>query len=431
MRRPKATPPSEAARVHRFAAREEAKSSSLSGGRPAPAEANQGANGARGGKRKVAVRLLLSDTSAYRPTSPFFVEAAAQLAQKDAGEFSYEFCDEAPFDKGGSRLLQRIARRIARRPPVDCAAINRRFLTQAVAFRPDLILICKGAFLTRATLARVKAATGAALINYATDDPFNSRVSPPGQIETIPLYDLYVCTKWAIMKDVVRAGCSNVMYLPFGYQPSVHFPEPPASAEERRRFDSDVVFIGSYDRERIVFFRHLLKQIPSLKLALYGGQWNRSLRLRRYWRGFALGRDFRLALAGARIAVNLVRHANRDTHSMRSFELPACGCFMLAERADEHLALFQDEHEGAYFSSPQEFAAKVRYYLAHERERAEIAQAQYLRVTTGGHTYGDRLAAILAAAKGLSRKEKSVQPRAAEAMNRQIAIGARERTGYP
>ena len=112
-----------------------------------------------------------------------------------------------------------------------------------------------------------------------------------------------------------------------------------------------------------------------------------------------MGRDYRLALGGARIGLCLLRRANRDQHAMRSFEIPACGTFMLAERTDEHLAVFREDEEAAFFSSPQELLDKVRYYLAHEEIRRRIAIAGHARVTTGGHTYRDRLREIVRAAE--------------------------------
>jgi spore maturation protein CgeB len=346
------------------------------------------------------VRLLLFDTTAYEPSSPLFLEAAEELAQSRSGQFSYMMCDEAPFAKTRRWLIPRIARRIMRRPPVNCGELNHEFLARARAFRPDVVLVGKGAFLAPATLARVKRETGALLVNYATDDPFNSRVSTQDLIDAIPLYNLYACTKRAIMADVVRAGCANAIYVPFAYKPSVHYPEPPATLEEHRRFDSDVVFIGGCDNDRIPFFTELLRKMPRLNLKLYGGFWSRHPSLRRYWCGFAMGREYRMALGGAKIALNLVRRANRDGHVMRSFEIPACGAFMLAERTPEHLELF-GQNDAAYFTSLEELAARVDYYLARDQEREAIARRGRLRVTSEAHSYLDRLLALLNAADSL------------------------------
>jgi spore maturation protein CgeB len=178
----------------------------------------------------------------------------------------------------------------------------------------------------------------------------------------------------------------------------VHFPETPATPDEARRFASDVVLVGGADRDRIADLEPLLG-LPDVSLALYGGYWNRHPRFRPYARGFVAGRSYRLALSGARIGLCVVRRANRDQHSMRSFEIPACGTFMLAERTEEHLAVFRENEEAAFFSSRDELLDKVRYYLAHDDERRRIARAGYVKVTAGGHTYRDRLREIVHAAE--------------------------------
>src|SRR5258708_13854315 len=115
--------------------------------------------------------------------------------------------------------------------------------------------------------------------------------------------------------------------------------------------------------------------MPDVKLALYGDYWERVRALRPYARGSAVARDFRLAVGGAKIAANLVRRANRDDHVMRTFEIPACGGFMLTERSATHEELFQEDREVAFFGAPDEFVAKVRSYLPLDDNRSKIAPA--------------------------------------------------------
>jgi spore maturation protein CgeB len=83
---------------------------------------------------------------------------------------------------------------------------------------------------------------------------------------------------------------------------------------------------------------------------------------------------------------------------MRSFEIPACGSFMLAERTEEHLAIFREDQEAAFFGSSDELIDKVKYYLTHDEARRRIAQAGHVWVTKNGHTYGDRLRELVRAA---------------------------------
>ncbi len=212
-------------------------------------------------------------------------------------------------------------------------------------------------------------------------------------------------SKQSIINDVIKAGCTNVVYVPFGYKPTVHFPEPPNTSAEHRRFDSEVAFVGGCDSDRAPLVRGLVKAIPDLNLALYGGFWNRSPTLRRYWRGLAFGRDFRMAMGGAKIALNLVRRANRDGHVMRSFEIPACGGFMLAERTAEHLAFFGENRECAYFDTLNELVGQIRHYLTKEEERSAIALEGRYAVLRGRHTYSDRLTHIIALIRHLYPSE--------------------------
>src|SRR5262249_45312832 len=157
----------------------------------------------------------------------------------------------------------------------------------------------------------------------------NARSSSPDVLESVGLFRLYLSARHAMMRDVERMGAAQASYIMFGYKPGDHFREAPATPEERERFDCDVAFIGGCGGDRGPHLEHLVKSFPNLKIHFYGAYFDRYPLLKPYWRGFANGRDYRLALGGAKIALNLVRRANRDDHVMRSFEIPACGAFML------------------------------------------------------------------------------------------------------
>ncbi len=336
-----------------------------------------------------AHRVLLVDTTQYEPTTPLFLDALRE------GNAPYRFLDEGPFLRPLDRsIVHKIAYRLAGRRPLTAAALNRALIAASAAFRPTVVVVVKGAYVRPRTLERVKETTGALLINYATDDPFNPVHTTRDLLRGIPHYDLYACTKRAIMADVRQAWCPHAEFVPFGYKPSVHFPEAPSGPEEAAQFASDVVFIGGLDADRVPYVDALLS-IPGISIALYGGYWQRLARTRPFARGFAVGRSYRLALGGAKICLCLVRRANRDGHVMRTFEIPACGGFMLAERTDDHVQLFREGREAAFFGSPAELADKIRYYLAHDTERQAIARAGMEYVRAHHHTYTDRLREML------------------------------------
>ena len=345
------------------------------------------------------MRILYYETTAYYPSSAHFLEAMRGLAAQRS-DFACDFFDEA--ELAGSRsLTDRIAARMLKGRPRRHAALNRALVERARSFAPDIVLIAKGARLSPETLGEIRRITGATLINWATDDPFHPANSSADLIASISLYDLYVSARRAAIPDLERHGARNTVYVRFGYKPEFHYPESAANADEAARFACDVAFVGGADADRVPYFEHLVSAIPGIRLNLYGGYWNRCPALRRYWRGEAIGRDYRLALGGAAIAANLVRRSNRDDHVMRTFEAPACGAFMLAERTPTHLELFKEDREAVFFNSPEEFAAKVREYLPLAADRRRIADAGRSRIVAGGHSYRDRLLEIIEHARAL------------------------------
>jgi spore maturation protein CgeB len=73
----------------------------------------------------------------------------------------------------------------------------------------------------------------------------------------------------------------------------------------------------------------------------------------------------------------------------RNFEIPGCGGFMLTGRADDLANYYEPDQEIAVFDSLEDLLEKIRHYLAHEDQRAAIAEAGYRR-TLADHTYVHR-----------------------------------------
>lgn len=97
------------------------------------------------------------------------------------------------------------------------------------------------------------------------------------------------------------------------------------------------------------------------------------------------------SLCATRINLGFLRKLNRDTQTDRTMEIPACGAFMLAERSDDHLRLFEEGREAAFFGSDDELLEKVRYYLRHEDERTAIARAGRQNCLDAGYSETERM----------------------------------------
>jgi spore maturation protein CgeB len=261
---------------------------------------------------------------------------------------------------------------------------------------PDLILSIQGSCITAETVQRLKETTSAPLLNYSTDNPFNPSASTPYVQQSLPLWDVYATPRAHTIPELKRHCKGMVTYLPFGYDPALHFPESGIAPLEALRFSSDLVFIGTCDSDRVKLLKFLASQ-TNFSVRLYGGGRRYKLvkALRANHRGFAEGRDYRLALTCSKICLSMMRRCNRDTHVMRTFEIPACGAFMLAERTEEQCEMFAEDRECVFFSTPEELLDKASYYLKHDEARRKIARAGFDRVTSGGNSYRHRLATLL------------------------------------
>jgi hypothetical protein len=238
---------------------------------------------------------------------------------------------------------------------------------------------------------------GVRRLNFLTDDPWNPAHRAPWFMYALPHYDHVFTPRRANLEDLRRFGCSGVSYLPFAYAPEMHYAELPASPEERSRFASDVMFAGAADRDRVPYITALAR--AGFKVGLYGGYWRRFPQTWTLSQGQADPQTLRKAVASANVALCLVRRANRDGHSMRSFEVPAIGACMLVEDTAEHRELFGGESEAVvYFDSIEEMLDKLRWLLQHDAERKRLAQAAHRLIRGGKHTYKDRLETMLARA---------------------------------
>lgn len=278
-----------------------------------------------------------------------------------------------------------------RRPP------RLRQFSQEVAeacrrFRPAVMVATGLAPLDQLALHEI-GRLGVARLNYLTDDPWNPAHRAGWFLQALPTYDQVFSPRRSNLDDLRQAGCRRSSYLPFAYAPALHFPEP-VGREDEERLGSDVLFVGGADTDRVPYLAALVRR--GLRVALYGGYWERYPETRPCARGHADPATLRKAAAAAKVALCLVRRANRDGHVMRSFETAAVGACMLAEDTPEHRAIFGEDAEAVrYFRDIEGVVGTAESLVADPAERRRLAGAVRDRVRGGANTYADRLAAML------------------------------------
>ncbi len=272
-------------------------------------------------------------------------------------------------------------------------AFNETFMDQCRKFGPRWVLATGIAPLSAGALEKA-GGLGIQRINYLTDDPWNPAHRTLWFTEALPFYDQVFSVRRANIEDLRKLNCPNVSYLPFAYEPSLHYPEPAVTEAQKEEYSCDIVFVGGADPDRLVYMTALLK--AGFKISLYGGYWDRYHQTRAYAHGHADPRTMRLAISGAKTALCLVRRANRDDNSMRTFEIPAIGGCMLAEDTKEHRAIFGEEGNAVvYFKATGELVEKIKFLTERELERKKIAAAAQDLILHGHHTYLDRLITML------------------------------------
>jgi len=272
--------------------------------------------------------------------------------------------------------------------------MNQHLVRQAARIQPDVVLVLKGELISPSTLSAVNSRTQARLVNWNPDNPFNPLNTTPALLKSIPVYDLHFTWHQALADRLEKAGAPRVAYLPFGYDPRLHHPVE-LTSNERAALATDVCFCGTWEPKR----ERLLAHVTDFGLGIWGNGWeNLALDspLRACWRGPAIyGDDLSSVYSASRIVLNFLREQNRDAHNMRTFETPATGAFQLTTRSRQVAAWFTEGREIGCFESPQELARQVKYYLGHEAERRQVAQAGYQRLKRNTHTYAERMQRVM------------------------------------
>ena len=281
--------------------------------------------------------------------------------------------------------------------PYASGLMNKKLLKAAREARPELIFIHKGHWIFPETLKQIKKETAALLFIFNPDDPFNLNPGASSDFirDSVSIYDAYFIWSKFLSGELKKAGAKITEYLAFGYDAELHYPVN-CTADDRRVFGSDVVFVGNWDQER----QRWLSVLAGYNLSIWGTDyWKfrcRNKFLRSAWKGqVVIGEQMSRVCLTSKINLNVLRLQNKGSHNMRTFEIPASGGFMLQERSNEVLEFFEEGKEIECFSSVKELKDKINFYLNNDDLRIKVSQAGYQRCLQSGYLYLDRIKQVL------------------------------------
>ncbi|MCS7207308.1 MAG: glycosyltransferase [Dehalococcoidia bacterium] len=327
-------------------------------------------------------------TGPFRPGS---LTEARRRALLDLGHQVVGLDQAIYFDKGHP-LLRKAQNHALIGPGIW--AYNRDLLRLARETKPELIYVDMGISLWPKTIRALRA-TGAKVVHYTSEFFGYRRYLYRHFFPAVPFYHAHVITNRLVIPELEKRGAQKIVITEFGYDPSLHRP-PNLTSEERQRYGSDVVFVGHWEP-------HYEKMLSALHQAgvavrVWGPGWRRAHSFPRGVLGPPVyGEEYVKVLGASKICLGLLSKWNHNQSASRTFEIPAVGAFLLAERTEDHLRYFAEDKEAVFFSSAEELVEKARYYLTHEEERLRIARAGRERCLRSPYTHTDRMRAVLEA----------------------------------
>jgi hypothetical protein len=269
--------------------------------------------------------------------------------------------------------------------------------TAAAAGRLDVVWIEKGMWVFPEVLEELRHTTGAALVHYSPDAHLTINRSRL-LLDALPLYDLVVTTKGFEVAGYQRLGARRVLTVTQGFCPrrfAAPRPDP--------RFAAPVGLVSDFKPHYGRVVAHLAAHVDGVRV--WGRRWEQAagrdgLPRRVVAGGGVWGDDYVAALASFDLGLGLLSKYIPEQHTTRTFEIPAAGSLLLAERTEEHRALFEEDAEAVLFDSPDELVDKARFYLAHDAARRAIAARGRARCLRSGYDHDAVVATILQAVRG-------------------------------
>ena len=337
------------------------------------------------------MKIMYCGTLQWGTTSLARMEALQELRHSVYGFDKRRFIREWGF---GKNLVDWAQQRLCIGPNIW--NLQKQLVLEAEVYKPDLLWIDQGSEINRDTIQKIKRRTNTTCVHYTPDS-----IKAPGMLtrllyNAIPSYDTCITTKAHEVDQYNSIGARAVLYSQKGFSPRIHRPTK-ILASEYKTYNVDIVFIGQYQSERAEYLASLAESLP-YALKIWGRGWGRGKTgkvLSRLSAGWAHGDVYAKALSGAKVGLGFLNVKVGDKYTSRTFEIPACRCFMLAQRTYEQQEFFIEGKEAEYFSTIPEMLEKLDYYLKNLKKRKIIASNGYKRALHSGYTWKDRMRCIL------------------------------------
>ena len=279
--------------------------------------------------------------------------------------------------------------------------LNAGIIRLVSSFRPHLVLVVKGSFVYAETIKTIKKLGAVCVCFYPDVSLLNHGPYIP---KAIPEYDWIFTTKSFGLRDLADLfSVQNCSYLPDGYDPDVHKPRRPSSAEEESMYGCDLSFIGGWCSSKEAILTAIATALPELRIKIWGSRWQ-NVSKSSILASFIQFRDiygpaYALGMGGSKINLALLQEraagaSSGDQITSRTFQIPACDGFMLHQRTKDLKDIFEDNVDCVAFDDAAEAVEQIKKFLGDDSARKKIAENGRRKVESA-HSWDHRAKTIL------------------------------------
>lgn len=282
--------------------------------------------------------------------------------------------DPNNFFPHGSSILNRAIRRLLRR--INDKAFNDEILKTDSFIMPDTVIVYKGSEVKAKTLEVLKKRKRFLVQFYPDVSLYTHGANIP---KCVPLYDLWLSTKSYGVTDVRSiAPNSTVHLIHHGYDPDIHRPIIPL--EQDIAYNCDLSFIGTWDKEKERVLSFIRRKLDWVDLKIWGNYWEKCEDpiLKAVIQYHPVNGDYYAStVQSSRVNLGLLSHrrfgaSSGDLVTSRTFQIPACGGFLLHSGNEEVAKMFCREKEASFFDGDDDLLDKVEHFLKNDLERKAI-----------------------------------------------------------
>ncbi len=334
--------------------------------------------------------LIIADTSVPEALGSKLLNGAVSLGLEPGRDIQVNYTSPAvTYSPSMKRLRGKVFFRLADRRSREWWKFQEELLSQIRCSRPKFVLVT-GVLPLKCEIFNEIQDQGSLIVNYLTDDPWNPIHRRRSFLRNLPLYDHIFSTKKALCSRLKMAGTRSTSWLPFAYDPTLHH----ATQQSLALDNANVLFVGTGAAERLAWLA-ALESLPGLKRRIHGNNWE-GLNTPGWEKHSAvIGDQYCSAIQGADIVLGLLREANRDLSTDRSYEIGAIGGCGLYQDSSEHRELLPYYPDEGFFRTPNQLRERVQYLMANPSLRRQLRQLGSEALRKPENTYAARLQSML------------------------------------